>query len=84
MPVGSVALTDVVFQKCGYRNDPKFSDRQVSANSVGPELTAPDQGIHCLPVPLHPLDTLLCGRARHYSNLRIITAIFRVSEYFGA
>ena len=38
-----------------YCNDPKFSDRQVSADSVDPDQTAPsllkeqfDQGLHCL------------------------------------
>ena len=29
-----------------YRNDPKFSDRQVLANSANPDQT--DQGLHCL------------------------------------
>ena len=38
-----------------YRNDPKFSDRQVWANSAGPD--------HCLQFPLHHLDSLLYGRA---------------------
>ena len=50
-----------------YSNDPKFSDRQVWANSVGPDQTAPegawkeqsDQGLHCLPFQLHLLDILL-------------------------
>ena len=46
-----------------YRNDPKFSDRQVWANSADPDQTAPDQGLHCLPFPLHLLDSLLYGRA---------------------
>ena len=50
-----------------YRNAPKFSDRQVWANSVDPDQTAPrskseeqsDQGLHCLQFPLHLLDALL-------------------------
>ena len=45
-----------------YRDDPKFSDRQVWANSVDPDKTAPleqsDQGLHCLSFSLHCLDTL--------------------------
>ena len=34
-------------QYSGYRNFPKFSDRQVWANSADPDQTA-DQGLHCL------------------------------------
>ena len=45
-----------------YRNDPKFSDRQVLANSADPDQTA-DQGLHCLLFHLHLLDTFLCGKA---------------------
>ena len=35
-----------------YCNDPKFSDRQVWANSVDPDQTEEqsDQGLHCLPL----------------------------------
>ena len=53
-----------------YRNDPKFSDRYVWANSVGPDQTAPqeqsDQGLHCLPFRRHRLNSLLCGRATFF------------------
>ena len=39
-----------------YRNVPKFSDRQVWANSADPDQTAleesSDQGLHCLPFRL--------------------------------
>ena len=42
-----------------YRNVPKFSDRQVWANSADPDQTAPGQGLHCLQFPLHLLDALL-------------------------
>ena len=46
-----------------YRNDPKFSDTQIWANSADPDQTAPeeqsDQGLHCLPFPLHLLDAVL-------------------------
>ena len=45
-----------------YRNVPKFSDRQVQANSADPDQTAP-QGLHYLPFRLHHLDSLLYGRA---------------------
>ena len=47
---------------CTYRNDPKFSDRQVWVNSADSDQTA-DQSIHCLPFRLHRLDSLLYGRA---------------------
>ena len=47
-----------------YCNDPKFSDRQVWANSAAPDQTEEqsDEGVHCLPFRLHPLDTVLCGK----------------------
>ena len=47
-----------------YRNDPKFSDRLVWANSADPDQTAPlleeqsDQGLHCLLFPLHLFDEI--------------------------
>ena len=48
-----------------YRNFPKFSDRQVWANSADPEQS--DQGLHCLQFPLHPLECITCItlRKRH-------------------
>ena len=50
-----------------YRNDPKFSDRKVWANSADPDQTAPreqsDQGLHCLPFCLHLRDTFHKGKA---------------------
>ena len=39
-----------------YRNDPKFSDRQVWAKEQS------DQGLHCLPLCLHLLDALFYGK----------------------
>ena len=45
-----------------YHNDPKFSDRQVWANSADLEEQF-DQDLHCLPFRLHRLDSLLFGRA---------------------
>ena len=44
------------------RNDPKFSDRQVWANSADPDQTA-DQRLDCLPFCLHLLNALLSGKA---------------------
>ena len=44
-----------------YRNDPKFSDRQVWANSADPDQSV--QGLHCLPFRRHRLDSFLYGRA---------------------
>ena len=44
------------------RNDFKFSDRQVWANSADPDQIA-DQGVHCLQFHLHLLDALLYGKA---------------------
>ena len=46
-----------------YRNDPKFLDRQVCANSVDPDQNAPNQSLHCLPFCLHDLDTDLNGKS---------------------
>ena len=44
------------------RNDPKFSDRQVWANSADPDQTA-DQRLDCLPFCLYLLNALLYGKA---------------------
>ena len=41
------------------RNVPKFSDRQVWANSADPDQTVSDQGLHCLQFRLHLLDAIL-------------------------
>ena len=41
-----------------YRNVPKFSDRQVWANSADPDQQS-DQGLQCLQFRLHLLDALL-------------------------
>ena len=42
--------------------DPKFSDRQVWANSADPDQTA-DERLDCLPFRLHLLNTLFYGKA---------------------
>ena len=44
-----------------YRYFPKFSDRQVWANSEDPDQS--DQSLHCLQFPLQFLDALLLGKA---------------------
>ena len=43
------------------RNDPKFSERQVWANSADPDHS--NQALHCLQFPLHRLDALLYCKA---------------------
>ena len=45
-----------------YRNDPKFSDRQIWANSADLEEQS-DQGLHRLQFRLHLLDALFYGKA---------------------
>ena len=54
-----------------YRNDPKFSDRQVWANSADPDQTA-DQRLDGLPFRLQPCP-----------NFRVITANVWTSELLG-
>ena len=53
-----------------YRNDPKFSDRQVWANSADPDQTA-DQHLDCLPFRLHLVMRkpvyAMCEQKRHRS-----------------
>ena len=67
-----------------YRNVPKFSDRQVLANSAEEKS---DLGLHCLHFPLHLLDAFFW---MHYSKekpscstFRVITANFQMSEILG-
>ena len=55
-----------------YRIDPKFSDRQVWANSD------PDQGLHCLPFHLHYLDISHYGKSTLF-NFRI--TILKYSDF---
>ena len=47
-----------------YRNDPKFLDRQVLANSADPDQTAPRGGLHCLQIQPQPLDPLSCSKTK--------------------
>ena len=60
-PICKLCMCMHGFEK--YRNFPKFSDRQVWANSVDPDQEQSEQGLHCLPFRLHRLDSLLYGRA---------------------
>ena len=48
--LGAFCIIKVEKLSLNYRNVPKFSDRQVRANSADPDQTAPDQGLHCLPL----------------------------------
>ena len=57
-----------------YHNDLQFSGRQTWVSDVFPDLTAPDQGLHCLPFILHLLDTLQYGTTK----FRMITAFLGV------
>ena len=60
---GSCIICLGLEQLVNYHKDPKFSDRQVWANSVDPDQTAPlllleeqfDVGLHCLQFRRHPL-----------------------------
>ena len=65
-----------------YRNEPKFSDRQIWANSVGPDQSSL--------IRIYSVCNSVCLFWTHYSwvklsfsNFTMITAKFRVSEYFG-
>ena len=76
-PVAWKSINDIDcehFHKEMYRNDPKFLDRQVSANSVHPDQTVPPQGLHCLPFCI--FSTQHCMVIPLCSNFRIITANF--------
>ena len=67
-----------------YRNVPKFSDRQVWANSADPDQTAPRSSlikVYSLQVPLHFSDAL--KEKSSCSTFMVITANFRVSEILG-
>ena len=73
MVISVFFLHDVCDRKSYIVIDPKFSARQVLANSVDPYQTA-HQGLHCLPFPLHLLDaglydkTTLFKFENNYSN----------------
>ena len=65
-----------------YRNNPKFSDRQVWVNKEDPDQIAQsDQGLHCLPFRLPLSDALLystlqpqCSKVySNFSGVQIFT-----------
>ena len=62
--------------KYEYRNVPKFSDRQVWANSVDPDL-----GLHCFPFHLLLLDAFITVKSL-WSNFRVISAIISSVRIF--
>ena len=57
--------------KSFYHNIPKYGDRQASSNSVDPDQmpqnVASDQGLHCLPLIQHFLDTSTGSKIRLFS-----------------
>ena len=69
-------------QKTCHHNDPKYSERLLSANSVDPDQTAPDLGLYCLRFYLHLLDTLLYSKTtvKCFGQLQ---QCFQVSKCFG-
>ena len=67
-----------------YRNAPKFSDRQVWANSVDPDQTdSSDQGLHCLLFRLHLLDALRYGEATLFEFLGDYGIFFRCLNFYN-
>ena len=68
-----------------YRNNPKFSDRQVWANSVDLDQTVrqeqSDQGLHCLPFHLH-IWVHYSVESNRVQILGWLQQIFLVSEFY--
>ena len=64
-----------------YRNFPKFSDRQVWANSVDPDQSLIKVYTVCNSVYVFWANSYVVKQ--FCSNFRIITAIFWVSEFLG-
>ena len=64
-------------------NFPKFSDRQVWANSVDPDQTAPLSGSTLFAIPSADLWMQYSKEKPSCSTFRVIPANFRVSEIFG-
>ena len=69
-----------------YHNNPKFSDRQVWANSVDLDQTVrqeqSDQGLHCLPFHLH-IWVHYSVESNRVQILGWLQQIFLVSEFLG-
>ena len=74
-------------KRSDYRNVPKFSDRQVWANNVDPDWTAPRGAFWSGSTLFAILSTSFWANSsvvkRFCSNFRIFTAIFRVSKFLG-
>ena len=67
-----------------YRNDPKFSDRSVWANSAEPDQTAPSLSrVYTVCNSVSIFWTHYSMVEPHCSNFRVITTIFWVFEYLG-
>ena len=65
--MNSMSIRSLSFEvKQKYRNDPKFSDRYVLANSADPDQTAQSDQGHTVCYYLHRLDSLLYGRATKF------------------
>ena len=74
------------FRKCIYRIVPKFSDRQVWANSVDPDQTAPRSSlirVFTVCYSVYVFWTNFSIVRPCCSNFRILQQIFWVSEYLG-
>ena len=63
----------IAYLEMWYRNVPKFSDRQVLANSADPDQTAP-RALHCISVCI--VWTHFAMVEPHSSNFRVITTNF--------
>ena len=63
-----------------YRNDPKFSDRKVWANSADPDQTAPRSSLFAIPVIFWTKYPKVCALCL---NFREITDNFLVCENLG-
>ena len=59
----------------------KFSDRQIWANIVNPNQTAPDRGLRCLSFRVH-LSSALVFSKPNYSKFKIIASMISCVEYF--
>ena len=59
------AVEGKILKRTKYRNDPKFSDSLVWANSADLDQQS-DQGLHCLQYCLHLLEALLYGKTSFF------------------
>ena len=63
-----------------YRNDPKFSDRQVLANSADLEEQS-DQDLHCVQFHVHLLDALFYSKATLFKFQGDYSKCFRCPNF---